>query len=62
KKFGATASELVRERAAMVVAGKMSSSELDEFCLDNGYNPGSLADIMISGLFVALGEGWEWEH
>ncbi|OQB39156.1 MAG: ATP:dephospho-CoA triphosphoribosyl transferase [Euryarchaeota archaeon ADurb.Bin165] len=62
KKYGATASELVRERAAMVVAGKMSSSELDEFCLDNGYNPGSLADIMISGLFVALGEGWEWEH
>ena len=46
----------------MVLTGKMSSSELDEFCLDNGYNPGSLADIMISGLFVALGEGWEWEH
>jgi triphosphoribosyl-dephospho-CoA synthase len=62
KKFGVSASELVREKAAQVLAGKIRSAQLDEFCLDNGYNPGSLADIMISGLYVALGEGWEWDH
>ncbi len=62
KKFGETASELVREKAAHVKAGLMSIRELDEFCLVKGYNPGSLADIMIAGLYVALGDGWRWDH
>ncbi len=62
KKYGDAASELVREQAARVVAGEISAAALDDFCLENGYNPGSLADIMISGLYIALGEGWEWDH
>lgn len=62
KKYGVPASELVREKAINVIQGEMSLAELDTYCLENGYNPGSLADIMISGLYVALGEGWEWNH
>ena len=62
KKFGDAASECVRAKAADVRAGRMTTAELDEFCLDHGYNPGSLADIMIAGLYIALGEGWEWDH
>lgn len=61
KKFGYQASELVRQKAAEVIAGTSSAAELDSYCLKNGYNPGSLADIMISGLYIALEEGWEWE-
>lgn len=62
KKYGEKASEQVRDYAIKVRNGEMTTGELDEFCLENGFNPGSLADIMISGLFIALGEGWEWEQ
>lgn len=62
KKYGTRASELVREKAIMVMEGEITPLDLDEFCLDNGYNPGSLADIMISGLYIALGEGWDWDQ
>jgi len=61
KKFGEDVSELIRQRAAEVRAGSMSAKDLDVFCLKNGYNPGSLADIMISGLYIAMGEGWSWD-
>ena len=61
KKYGESASEKVRDNAVKVMKGEMSSAELDSYCHENGYNPGSLADIMISGLYIALGEGWEWE-
>lgn len=62
KKFGQEASDFVRTKAIEVIEGKMSPSELDLFCLEHGYNPGSLADIMISGLYIALEEGWEWDR
>ena len=61
KKYGTEASEIVRIKAEEVLTGHMSIAELDNFCLNNGYNPGSLADIMISGLYVAIGEGWKWD-
>ncbi|NLW75782.1 MAG: triphosphoribosyl-dephospho-CoA synthase, partial [Methanomicrobiales archaeon] len=62
KKFGSHASEKVRDMAIMVKKGSMTLEELDNYCLMNGYNPGSLADIMISGIYIALGEGWQWDH
>ncbi|MDD1723612.1 MAG: triphosphoribosyl-dephospho-CoA synthase [Methanospirillum sp.] len=62
KKYGNEISELVRMKAADVRAGKMEPRVFDEYCIGNGYNPGSLADIMIAGLYVAIGEGWEWDH
>lgn len=62
KKYGNEISELVRQKAVEVRAGRMESVAFDEYCIQNGYNPGSLADIMIAGLYVAIGEGWEWDH
>lgn len=62
KKYGLDASVTVQKKAQLVINGKMSPQELDLFCLECGYNPGSLADIMISGLYIALGEGWEWDR
>lgn len=44
--------------------GSVKSEEFEEFdryCLDNGINPGSIADITIAGIFVALMEGWRWD-
>jgi triphosphoribosyl-dephospho-CoA synthase len=61
KKFGDEISEMVRQMSAEVRGGVMSVEVLDAFCLEKGYNPGSLADIMISGLYIAIGEGWLWD-
>ena len=61
KKYGMEAALEVKQKASQVFDGTMSAEELDDFCLNNGYNPGSLADIMIAGIFVALGEGWKWD-
>jgi triphosphoribosyl-dephospho-CoA synthase len=62
KKFGPAKADLVQDYAARVCAGEMSLQEFDDFCISEGINPGSLADIMIAGLFVAIGEGWEWDR
>ncbi|MDD1655349.1 MAG: triphosphoribosyl-dephospho-CoA synthase, partial [Methanomicrobiales archaeon] len=35
--------------------------EFDRECIERGINPGSLADVIVAGIFVALGEGWQWE-
>jgi len=61
KKYGMEASLEGKQKASHVLDGTMSAEELDNFCLKNGYNPGSLADIMIAGIYIALGEGWKWD-
>lgn len=61
KKFGINAALEVQQKASSVVEGTISIEDLDDFCLEKGYNPGSLADIMIAGIYIALGEGWKWE-
>lgn len=62
KKFGpATADELCNS-ARMAASGRLSPEMLDAWCLAEGINPGSLADICIAGIFVALLEGWEWDY
>ncbi len=62
KKFGNLAAEQVRDQARSVLSGQESLQELDEFCIREGINPGSLADILIAGIFIALCEGWEWDQ
>ena len=62
KKFGSDRAVQVRDQAAKVSGGEMSLEEFDEYCINESINPGSLADIMIAGLFVAISEGWEWDR
>lgn len=62
KKFGTGRAEEVRRKAEQVLGGAMSLEDLDAYCIHEGVNPGSLADIMIAGIFIALGEGWEWDQ
>ncbi len=61
KKLGNAMAEELRNSARMVQTGRMSIEVLDAWCLTEGINPGSLADICIAGIFVALMEGWEWD-
>lgn len=62
KKFGHEQAKNVQNLARKVRSGDMSLTEFDTFCIDEGINPGSLADIMIAGLYIAIGEGWEWDR
>ncbi|QSZ66700.1 triphosphoribosyl-dephospho-CoA synthase [Methanofollis aquaemaris] len=61
KKLGADAARRTMERAGEVKAGEISLEVFDEECLAAGVNPGSLADIMIAGIYLALSEGWRWD-
>ncbi|MBP2145896.1 triphosphoribosyl-dephospho-CoA synthase [Methanofollis sp. W23] len=61
KKFGVERAARTMARAGEVKAGKVSLEDFDEECLAAGVNPGSLADIMIAGIYLALNEGWEWD-
>jgi len=61
KKHGMAVAEETMRRAAEVRAGTRNLEELDRECIGQGINPGSLADVIIAGIYVALGEGWQWE-
>jgi triphosphoribosyl-dephospho-CoA synthase len=61
KKLGRKAAEWTQARAKEVNAGKRSAEEFDEACLSRGINPGSIADITIAGIYLALRKGWDWE-
>lgn len=62
KKFSMEVAHQVRDRAGAVLSGRECIHDFDEFCIRQGINPGSLADIMIAGIFVAICEGWEWDQ
>ena len=62
KKFGPATAEELRNSAMMAKNGLLSEEILDAWCIAEGINPGSLADICIAGIFVALIEGWEWDY
>lgn len=62
KKFGNDRACEVRDQANRVCTGELSLQEFDSFCITEGINPGSLADIMIAGIYVAMSEGWEWDR
>lgn len=61
KKWGIQVAKNVNEKAKAVLAGSMSLDAFDAECIAKGINPGSLADIMIAGLYIALMDGWRWE-
>ena len=61
KKWGIQVAEDVNAKAKAVLAGSMSIHAFDAECIEKGINPGSLADIMIAGLYLALMDGWAWE-
>lgn len=61
KKYDEETAERIKLKAADVLLGKVSQSEFDEECIRKGINPGSLADICIAGIFIALLEGWKWD-
>jgi triphosphoribosyl-dephospho-CoA synthase len=56
--------EIAREtmlRARDVLDGKYSIRQFDEDCIQRDINPGSIADITIASIYIALGEGWSWD-
>ena len=61
KKHGLTAAQETMFAAREVLEGKRTVEDLDADCIQRGINPGSIADITIAALFIALGEGWSWE-
>jgi triphosphoribosyl-dephospho-CoA synthase len=61
KEHGQLVAGEVRRRAGEVLAGREDLAAFDAECIARGVNPGSLADILIAGFYIALGEGWEWD-
>jgi triphosphoribosyl-dephospho-CoA synthase len=62
KKHGMAVAREVMLTAREVLDGKQSLEEFDEDCIARDINPGSIADILIASLFIALGEGWSWDY
>ncbi|MDH7593402.1 MAG: triphosphoribosyl-dephospho-CoA synthase [Methanomicrobiales archaeon] len=61
KKHGREVALEVMSLAQEAKAGKITLEMLDQRLVSKGINPGSLADILIASIYVALGEGWEWD-
>jgi triphosphoribosyl-dephospho-CoA synthase len=61
KKHGLDVARETMLRARDVLDGKLSVQQFDEDCIQRDINPGSIADIMIASIYIALGEGWSWE-
>jgi triphosphoribosyl-dephospho-CoA synthase len=61
KKHGSDIARRTMERAREVIDGLRDIHEFDELCIREKVNPGSIADIIIASIYIALGEGWEWD-
>jgi triphosphoribosyl-dephospho-CoA synthase len=61
KKHGEEVAQEVLQHAREVQAGLQSIAAFDETLIARGINPGSLADILIASIYLALGEGWQWD-
>ena len=61
KKHGRDVAERTMEKAREVLTGRRVLETFDAECIEKGINPGSIADITIAALFIALGEGWAWD-
>jgi triphosphoribosyl-dephospho-CoA synthase len=61
KKHGNAVAHEVMLSAREVLEGKRSLVDFDAECIEKDINPGSIADILIASLFIALGEGWSWD-
>jgi triphosphoribosyl-dephospho-CoA synthase len=61
KKHGPDIADRTMRYAREVREGSRDLVIFDQECIDAGINPGSTADIIIGSLYVALGEGWQWD-
>jgi triphosphoribosyl-dephospho-CoA synthase len=61
KKHGTVVAQETMLTAREVLDGKRSLEDFDADCIERDINPGSTADIIIASIFVALGEGWQWD-
>lgn len=61
KKHGPAVAQETMVRAREVLEGRYSLEEFDAECIERDINPGSTADIIIASLYIALGEGWNWD-
>jgi triphosphoribosyl-dephospho-CoA synthase len=61
KKHGNEVAQETMLLAREVLDGKRSLVDFDADCIERDINPGSIADILIASLFIALGEGWSWD-
>jgi triphosphoribosyl-dephospho-CoA synthase len=61
KKHGRDTAGEVMQKAREVRDGLRDISAFDQECIDAGINPGSIADIIIASIYIALGEGWAWD-
>ena len=61
KKHDRAVAEETLTKAREVLDGRRVLETFDAECIEAGINPGSIADITIAAIFIALGEGWEWD-
>jgi triphosphoribosyl-dephospho-CoA synthase len=61
KKHGMAAARETMLTAREVLDGRSSLETFDARCIERGINPGSIADITIASIYIALGEGWSWD-
>jgi triphosphoribosyl-dephospho-CoA synthase len=61
KEHGKDAAWKVMQKAQDVRTGLRDLVAFDQECINNGINPGSIADIIIASIYIALGEGWVWD-
>ncbi len=61
KKHGTEVARGVMDHALQVREGLRDLGQFDDDCIQNGINPGSIADIIIASIYIALGEGWQWD-
>lgn len=62
KKHGPEVARVTMTYAREVRSGVRDLAEFDRSCIESGINPGSTADIIIGSLYIALGEGWQWDY
>lgn len=61
KKHGREVAADVMLKAREVREGLRDIAAFDQECIDAAINPGSIADIIIASIYIALGEGWAWD-
>jgi triphosphoribosyl-dephospho-CoA synthase len=61
KKHGIEVARETMLAAREVLDGKRSAESFDADLIQRDINPGSIADITIAAIYLALGEGWSWD-
>ena len=61
KKHGLAVAQETMLAARDVLDGNRTAEDLDAELLARDINPGSIADITIAAIYLALGEGWSWD-